>query len=381
MSFLNDFMKQIATGDSVKDYAHGARTFTDSGLRLAPKSKFLYHVFFDITPGVSLSGSSQTIEAGMMVKHVELPKFNVDTKTLNAYNRKNVTQSNINYEPVTFTFHDDMANVVRDLWYDYYSYYYNDSGYGENTYTTAYKYEASDGKKWGYRNPALPFFKSIRIYQMHKKEFSEYILINPMITSWEHGDQDYSDSAPVEHRMRIEYETVKYSVGQVSSSTVKGFGDFHYDKTPSPLTPAGGGTNSIIGPGGLLDSVTDISTDLASGNLLGAAFKAVRGAENFSGADLKEIAVSELKTGIKDVVQGKNPLERFYFPAANLIGGAAPQISASQTTNTALTADATAITPAATTASSASTPAQASVEPYSATSYAYDNFPPDFGAQ
>jgi hypothetical protein len=314
---LNNFLKQLSTGDEIKDFDHAAKLFVDSGMRLAPKSKFLYHVFFDITSsaGVSTRSTTEIIEAGMLVKDVGLPTYQIDVKKYNSYNRTNLAQSKINYNPVTLTFHDDMANVVRELWYDYYNYYYADSRQVESVYERSHKYNSSPRPEFGYSaNAAYPFFKAIRIYQLHKKQFSEYTLINPIITEFQHGQMTAGDSDPVDHKMTVQFETVKYAKGFVSSNTVKGFGELHYDQSPSPITPAGGGTRSIVGPGGLLDTISDVTTDLAEGNFLGAAFTAVRAAENFKGADFEEIAKSEFKTTIRDILQGKNPAQRIYTP-------------------------------------------------------------------
>ena len=318
---LNNFLKQISTGDEIRDFNHASKMFVDGGMRLAPKSKFLYHVFFDLT--IPDSGSPLTskttneiVEAGMLVKDVNLPSYQMDVKKNNSYNRTNLTQTKINYNPVTLTFHDDMANVVRELWYDYYKYYYGDAGQVESVYSDAYKYTAAGPKfNWGYNtDAAYPFFKAIRIYQLHQKQFSEYTLINPMITEFQHGQMTAGDSEPVDHKMTVQFETVKYAKGFVSANTVKGFGELHYDQAPSPLTPAGGGTQSIIGPGGVLNAIDSFATDLAEGDILGAVFTAARAAENFKGADFKEIAKSEFKTTITDVLRGQNPAQRIYTP-------------------------------------------------------------------
>ena len=312
---LNNFLKELSTGDDVKDFTHASKTFVDGGMRLHPKHSFSYHVFFDITPGVGSRSQTDIIEAGMLVKDVELPKYQIDVKKYNAYNRTNLIQSHINYNPVTITFHDDMSDIVRELWYDYYNYYYKDSKLAESSYSMAYKYGSGPKAEFGYSADALyPYFSAIRIYQLHQKQFSEYTLINPIIADWQHGQHDSSSSDAVEHKMTVQFETVKYTKGYVSANTVKGFGELHYDQSPSPLTPAGGGTQSIVGPGGLLDTVSSVSTDLAEGNVLGAALGIFRGAENFKGADFKKIAKSEFKTGIKDILKGKNPAQRFYTP-------------------------------------------------------------------
>jgi hypothetical protein len=291
----NNFLRQLSTGDTVKDFAHASRTFVDSGMRLHPKVGFLYHVFFDINPNIkSLVNRSAVadIELGLMARNVSLPKFSVDVKSYNAYNRNNLVQGKIKYDPVTITFHDDMANVVSKFWYQYYSYYYSDTRYAEAEYALAHKYVERQRIDWGLRN-AEPFIRNIRIYQLHKKQFTEFVLVNPMITSWQHGEQDYGASDPVQSTMSVQFETVKYRSGIISPETVKGFAEIHYDKTPSPLTPAGGGTNSILGPGGILATADSILGDLASGNLLGAVFKTARGVTNFKDANLKGMIKEE----------------------------------------------------------------------------------------
>lgn len=325
MSFLNDFLQQISTGDDVKDFAHASKTFVDGGMRLHPKHSFSYHVFFD----TQFYATGQ-IEAGMMVKEVELPRFQMDVKKYNAYNRTNLVQSKINYETLTLSFHDDMADVVRGLWYAYYDHYYGDAKQPESVYTADYKYSSTKPLPFGYSSDMItPFFTAIRIYQLHQKQFSEFTLINPIITNWAHGRHNSSSSDPVDASMTVQFETVKYAKGYVSGNTVKGFGELHYDQSPSPLTPAGGGTTSIAGPGGLIDTVGSIADDLAGGDILSAAFTGLRAAKNFKGADLKQIAASEFQTGIKDVLAGKNPAQRFHIPTPK-IGGAAKPPSATQ---------------------------------------------------
>ena len=317
-------MQQLGEGDDVKDFAHASKTFVDGRNRLHPKHSFSYHVFFEPT-GVAKIGNDSFIEAGMMVKELDFPKYQIDTKTYNAYNRKNIVQSKINYQPITLTFHDDMADVVRELWYDYYQYYYQDSKMAETIYSAPYKYGPQAPNPYGFSSEVItPYFKNIRLYQLHQKRFSECVLINPIITEWTHGRQDNSSSAPVESSMTLIFETVKYNKGIISGNSVSGFGDLHYDKSPSPLTPAGGGTTSIAGPGGLIDSLGSISEDLASGDFLSAGLTALRSAKNFKGSDLKNIAKSELKTGVKDILRGKNPAERFYVPTPKQNTSAAP---------------------------------------------------------
>jgi hypothetical protein len=83
---------------------------------------------------------------------------------------------------------------------------------------------------------------------------------------------------------------VAYDVGSIRGGKVKGFAVDHYDKSPSPLSAAGGGTASIFGPGGVIDGAADVLDSLASGeafespaNFLSAAITAVNTYQNTKG--------------------------------------------------------------------------------------------------
>ena len=117
--------------------------------------------------------------------------------------------------------------------------------------------------------------------------------------------------------MTIQFTSVLYAGGFVSPNTVKGFGDLHYDKAPSPLTPAGGGTNSILGPGGIVSAIDAISSGIGSGNSKGvgaALFTAARALSKNKDADLSGLAQSELLTAAKDILSGRDPSSRFFVP-------------------------------------------------------------------
>ena len=130
MGLLDGFLTQVATGDKIKDFAHASRLFVGDNFRLAPKQGYLYHVFFDLDPSITRLGREQQIEAGMLVKSVDLPKFTVDTKSLNSYNKNNIIQTKVKYDSLSIAFHDDHADVVRNLWFDYYHYYFRDADLG-----------------------------------------------------------------------------------------------------------------------------------------------------------------------------------------------------------------------------------------------------------
>lgn len=248
----------------IRDYQHAARIFTDDQFRLSPKYGFLFYVEFDFHPSITNISNRAAQEMGMIVKSVNLPKYTIDTKIHNAYNRKNIVQNKISYDPVTIQFHDDQSDNVRSFWYDYYSYFYRDPDYADSTYAVPHKYQSRPAYDWGYTpkpgnttagNQPYQYIQSIRIYSLFQKNFSQYELINPIITSFKHGEHSNSGSAEMlSHEMSVQFETVKYYTGYVTKDNVGGFIDLHYDNTPSPIAVK-------------VDDMDSTITDLASGDV------------------------------------------------------------------------------------------------------------------
>ncbi len=282
-----------------------------------------------------------------VVKTVDLPKYNITHEYMNQYNRKRLIQTKINYEPINLTFHDDGNDIVRNMWYNYYSYYYKDASqkYGSTPNTNgsagasqnksngfggwdrdiyATKRDVND---WGYIGESVndgkstgltenggkpPFFRDIRIFGFDKNhKYAEYILINPIITNWAHDQYDYSaGNGIMQNSMTIAYESIKYSTG-APNSTAPGFAKpTHYDTTRSPIARPGS-TNSIFGQGGLLDVVGGIKEDLEKKSVLGV-IGAVQKAGTFYNTNkqfggLKTLAISEAKALGKDVLVGALP--------------------------------------------------------------------------
>jgi hypothetical protein len=87
------------------------------------------------------------------------------------------------------------------------------------------------------------------------------VLVNPLITSWEHDSLEQSSNKFAESKMSVAYEAVFYGEGQVKKENMSGFGTFHYDRTPSPLSIGGGGTSTLFGPGGIVAGAGEIFGD------------------------------------------------------------------------------------------------------------------------
>jgi hypothetical protein len=125
--------------------------------------------------------------------------------------------------------------------------------------------------------------------------------------------------------MQILYETVIYKAGIINRNNVPGFATINYDRSPSPLSILGGGTNSIFGPGGIVDGIGSVMRNVQSGNILGAilgASNTYNNAKKIKKSAIKEELKGIAKDGILEV--GKqagsitNPIAQFSVGAAIL---------------------------------------------------------------
>ena len=343
MGILDNFLKELGTGDQIHDYQHASKIFVSDGFKLAPKHQYLFYTRFTLNPAFyemqGIFNKEQLQTMGSLVKKFDLPKFTIETKTNNAYNRPNVTQHKIKYSDVNITFHDDADDTVRRFWFSLMNHYFRDADYQDATYSGMkdgiYDFRGTQG--WGYNpSPSLnglavggtpsatwaaeQLLLKVEMFSFHNNKYSQYTLQNPTITGWRHGEHDYSQGSGVmEHTMQLAYEAVTYSSGYVTQDS---FSDMLllYDRNPSPLSVAGGGTQSILGPGGLLDAASSIGTDLSNGNYGAAIFKALRSGKNFKGANLAALAKGEALGVVNDMLRGNNPLSKFNVPSLGSIG-------------------------------------------------------------
>jgi hypothetical protein len=273
--------------------------------------------------------------------------MSVEEKT--QYNKKMYAATRIAYEPVNITFHDDHADTVNAFWKKYYEYHIADSVsmnselQASNTKDDLYDWgDKRTTNKFGMDTPnqrKRPYLKGIEIFVLHKQRFTSMTLVNPVIGSFSHDNLDQADGAGVlSNTMQILYETVIYKSGIVNKNNVPGFATVHYDNEPSPLTVLGGGTNSIFGPGGVVDGIGSVIRNVQSGNILGAILSAsntYNNAKKIKKKDVKEELKGIAKEGVLEI--GKqagsitNPVGSFAVGAA--VAGAAVIASARGTSD------------------------------------------------
>jgi hypothetical protein len=380
-TLLQGFGQGIDSVPGVKDYTHASKTFLPNGYQLTPRLKFLYHVYFNINTGqipqLQAAYGSGTVETiGLMVKSIDLPKFKIDTAVMNQYNRKRLIQSKVRYEASKISFHDDQSDLIRNMWYNYFTYYYKDATQQyQNTpnrpsnqsgtlgqvmglfngfnYNDSVYNQILQTADWGYVGETYsngtnnlfapagkpPFFRDITIYGMSQKKYAAWVLINPIITNWNHDTYDYSQGGEtMKNDVTIEYETVKYMKGNIGSehpsNVVSGFADpAHYDTTPSGITRPGG-SSYVFGQGGMVRAVNGSVQDLqgpTSGqgglqNVIGAVQTAATVYNTFSNTDpysivqpaLQQSAITQALQSLPNAVNAAvNSVNGFLFPVAS----------------------------------------------------------------
>jgi len=224
----------------LRDARHAHQFFTNHNFTFAPKTKFLYHVWFEPRPEIDGNIRKFQKEMSVLVKSVDLPQFKISTETKQQYNRKKHIQTRIDYQEVNIRLHDDNLGAIRAILEEYYRHYYKDGSTSDPAYDPRDKYNEivpKYGLDTGVKNA---FFDYIKIYQLSRQEWFSYELVNPLITSWTHGDLAYEEGGGiVEHTITVAYEAVYYDSGSIGTTgEPKGFTspETGYDLVKSPLT-------------------------------------------------------------------------------------------------------------------------------------------------
>lgn len=328
----------------MSNWQHATRLFVDDTMRLAPRTKFLFYVRFEINKfairAPSFTNKHQD-EVGLLVKAADLPKFNFDSVVKNQYNRKKLLYKQINYDPVNITLHDDNAGIVNAMWAVYYGYYVADRLQPNSAYEANHLRPTKtpkDNFRYGLDNDiTAPFFNSVTIYTMSRRRFIGYTLVNPRIKSWNHGGMDYSASEFNDNQMTLEYEAVKYTSGTVKYNTPKGFANLHYDASPSPLSVAGGGVATLTGEGGVLDGLEQVFGDIGSGSafdsfggFLGTAVKAVNTYKN-----VKSLSTAQLKNEAINILSNPGNIATAVSTVGGVVGTVFPKSASTEQTTSA----------------------------------------------
>lgn len=343
---------KVATDPQLKDYSHASKTFLTNGYQYTPRLKFLFQVYFNINTAEipqlqNMFGSDAISTISVLVKDAELPKFKIDTSIMNQYNRKRVVQTKLRYDPSRITFYDDQNDLIRNMWYSYYQYYYGDPSHQYagvsttsgtmgtlQTLANAFNYNTHDlysnsltSYDWGYMGETYhdgtnlafsgtggkpAFFRDITIYGLSQKKFAQWTLVNPLISNWNGDSYNYGEGNGImTNQMTVEYETVKYYSGtigaQTPSNSVPGFADpAHYDTTPSSITTAEG-RGTTYSQGSMVSSTIGTTQDLTALAAGLGGLQNVLGAVQTGGTILNTLQNSQLSGQLAPYLQSALP--------------------------------------------------------------------------
>jgi hypothetical protein len=347
-NYFTRFLTGVAEGvlnpkGQQANWQHATRLFIDNGMRLAPRTKFNYYVRFELNKFAIKAPSfnnKHAEEIGLLVKTADLPKFTFDSVVKNQYNRKKILYKQINYDPVSLTFHDDAAGVINAMWALYYGYYIGDRQNPDAAYEANHlrpTKTVKDNFRYGMDNDITEsFFKSVSIYTMSRRRFLGYTLVNPKIKSWGHGSMDYAASEFNDNTMSLEYEAVRYSAGQVRYNNPKGFATLHYDSVPSPITVAGGGVATLTGDGGVLDGIEQIFGNIGSGasfdsvgGFLGTAIGAINTYKN-----VRQLSSAQLKSEAINILSNPRNIGTAISTVGGVVGSVFPKSASTEPTTT-----------------------------------------------
>jgi hypothetical protein len=387
-SFGQQYITNTYGTETLRDYAHAPKFFRANSLEYVPRVKFLFHVYFNLNtdpqtgiPALRNVFSEDQTTIGLLVKTIQLPQFTIATEVLNQYNRKRVVQKKIDYNPVQVEMHDDGGDLIRTLWYNYFSYYYKDPNQPYNNVSSTNGAAGVDSSQaagfsynnrdiyvndrtvndWGYigesfndgtnaENGKPAFFRDITIYGFDQHKWVSYVLVNPLISTWNHDTYNYSeDGGLMQNTMTIQYETVKYYSGAIGAErpdvNVVGFADpATYDQILSPLstraqtsTVNGQGGNFPVGEGSITDSQAT-ATESVLGNVKQADISynlrmappvptntnlraAGRRVNNLRNGLAGQIRSQPNQTGITAPLIPTPPLPRQFSPTTGELGG------------------------------------------------------------
>ena len=161
-----------------------------------------------------------------LIKTAQMPGVQFKTETLNAYNRKKIVNTGIEYDPVSLQVYDTVGNEWLTLLMKYFAYHYmnprnknatndrdiagavNRFGGVEDVNSFFGKDGTFDSNRAGYNtNRTSHFFERIDYVLYHGNRGVQYSLINPVLTGFRASDIDYSNSDIKSFDLQLAYES------------------------------------------------------------------------------------------------------------------------------------------------------------------------------
>ena len=286
-SFSSLFTSLTGTGFYYeKNSRHATYNFNQDAQALyrnQPRFPFEYYININLNNVGTASSyiadyfnSPQWAQVMPLVKSIDMPSMKIETTQLNQYNRKRISQSKIDFEPVKVVFHDVADGKTLKFWDIYYRYYFGDGSepgkneakntqqknktysvetliknatpklnpaianlptsiknlFQSNAPTGANSPVNTNGNKemtenivadkldshlFGFNLPQVGnvrnLIQTIDIFQVHGGRFNQVTLVNPRVAAFTHDVLNYSTSdKTLELTFTFEYEYAYYTI-------------------------------------------------------------------------------------------------------------------------------------------------------------------------
>jgi len=176
-----------------------------------------------------------------LIRTAQLPEVSINTEIKNSFNRKRIITTGREYAPINLTIFDTIQNEWLTILMKYFTYNFRDAtnkmigrevtfeqlnesivAYNNKTkHATDSSFSGYDSDAFGY-SPSYykNFFERIDIILYHADKGVQYSLVNPVITTINFGDIDYSDSGFKDFNLSLQYEyftvhdTLNFELGE-----------------------------------------------------------------------------------------------------------------------------------------------------------------------
>jgi hypothetical protein len=208
-----------------------------------PRFKNHYFVAFHYTDlGPTNANPKSLIDVMHRIKSVDAPKFDIDTETLNQYNKPRIVPLRINYQPITITFHDDKSNYTTDFWRRIYQFYFlngqrlsnsqystRDSDVVIDNGATIHKQYNDYGYYIGNKENKKNLFYHMSLYMLQNGMCTRMDLVNPQLQSMQHDlfSQDMSGELAQNTTIWGYENVVYYSSRAIDAEQTLGAHGFH----------------------------------------------------------------------------------------------------------------------------------------------------------
>lgn len=204
-------LKPWVVGSSEAPRLHGHNVGYGQKYDKAPRFKNQFFVHFQFAPQVSFNTGNDFVKGvSYRVISFDAPKFDIETETLNQYNKRRIIPTKINFNPVNISFHDDKTATVQSFWTFIYQYYFKDGAYGKGdggqktpvSYTVDTSTKINEEVDRGLVKTALPYdyfgynlhnketqpnlFKFISLYLVANQKYTRIDLVNPYLSNFAH---------------------------------------------------------------------------------------------------------------------------------------------------------------------------------------------------